>query len=552
MSSTVIWLDPSLLEKNESYYDKLKSLNIYEIKQVKTVKEAMEEIYKKVFEDVFIIVNGSLFLEFHNKLKNNLDKICIIPKIVIFTESNKEAYINSLGDNKKIIYDKFYNIGGIKTDYNEVIKFIKTPEMNEYKLLLDKNDEEYLNFDYIDNKEKLLLPLFYKFLIKFTERDNQFNNYLYKKYYNKSKAIKRFLDSISNFPNLPIQILSKYYVRIYTDEDSRFYSDLNKSLRKGKKEKFLPYIKILYEGIRLEALPYSKDEELYRGCILPKKEIEKIYEYKNKGAIKGLPGAIVFSKTFLSFTKDKDMAYYFINNNQNSSNEKCRKVLFILKREINIDYNTSTHVDAEKLSLISTEREVLFFPFSSFEIKEINLNKEKNIYEIKLLYLAKYFDQYKEELTKFPKIIPDSEYKNELIKSKLIEINDIESIDSSKLNKIIDNYYSIDDKSNLSNKIPTNLQNLYNIRKFNLDKINQDYTIPNPSLALVTYPTIDIKENYITGYFLITDKDLYQNIRIINSFEESKRRYNYIKVQNELKYNNEKEITSYILLSFHE
>ena len=411
--------------------------------------------------------------------------------------------------------------------------------MNEYKLLLDKNDEEYLNFDYIDNKEKLLLPLFYKFLIKFTEKDNQFNNYLYKKYYNKSKALKRFLDSICNFREIPIEILSKYYVRIYTDEESRFYSDLNKSLRKGKKEKFLPYIKILYEGIRLRALPYSNDKELYRGGILPKKEIEKIYKYKNKGEIEGLPGAIVFSKTFLSFSKDKDMAYYFISNNPNSSNEKCRKVLFTLKREINIDYNLSTHVDAEKLSLISTEREVLFFPFSSFEIKEINLNKKNNIYEIKLLYLAKYLDKYKEEFEKIPKMIPDSEYKNELIKSKIIEINDIESIDSRQLYEKSNNY-KIVIKPNPPNEIPTNLNYLYNIRKIKLHPVIGNFIIPNPSLD--TNPTINFKENYITGYFLITDTDLYQDIRIINSFEESKRRYNYIKVQNELKYNNEKEI----------
>ena len=182
---------------------------------------------------------------------------------------------------------------------------------------------------------------------------------------------------------------------------------------------------------------------------MPKKEIEKLQTHKNKEGIEGLPNAIVFSKTFLSFTKDKEMAYYFINNNQNNSNKKCSKVLFILKREISIDYNLSTHVDVGKLSLIPNEREVLFFPFSSFEIKDVKFNKDNGIYEIYLLYLAKYIDKYKIEFTTLPKMIPDSEYKNEIIKSELIEIKEINSINSRQLYERINNYKT-DVKSNLS------------------------------------------------------------------------------------------------------
>ena len=188
--TTILWIDPNISGNKNPYYDELNSLNTYKIRIAKTVEEAMGEIYEMVFEDVFIIVNADLFPQFYYELKNNLNKICIVPKIVIFNESKKKLEIN-----QNIINDKFYNIGGIKTNFEEVIKFIKNPEMNQYKFLL-KNDEEYLNFDYIDNKDKLLLPLFYKFLIKFTEKENEFNNLLYKKYYKKSKEIRHFLDSI--------------------------------------------------------------------------------------------------------------------------------------------------------------------------------------------------------------------------------------------------------------------------------------------------------------------------------------------------------------------
>ena len=555
-STKIICIDPEIFGKNKHYYDELKSSKIYTIIEANTVEVAMKEIYKIKFEEVFIIVRSSLFSQFHHQFKNNLNKICMIPKIVIFNDE-------SSGLTQNIINDKFYNLGGAKTDFQEVKNFIKSQEVNEYKLLLDKTDEEYLNFDYIDKKEKLVLPLFYKFLIKFTEKDNDFNNFLFKKYYTKSKAIKHFLDSISNLPEIPIEILSKYYVRIYSDEDSKFYNDLNKSLRKDKKEKYLPFIKILYQGIKLRALPFSSDKELYRGGILPKKEIEKLEKYKQKGKIEGLPGPIVFSKTFLSFSKDKDVAYYFIKNNKNRSNKKCSQVLFILEREINIDYNISTHVDVGELSLIPSEREVLFFPFSSFEIKDIKYLENEGLYNIELLYLARYIDKYKVEFSTLPKSLPDSEYKTQIIESNLIDFKDIESTNTRDLYEKFNNY-RIDSKSNLPNRIPNTLTNIYNIRKDFLEK--KDHIYPTPELSPPVQRIDDIiisnkpinsirrsntinyfsnvipEENYITGYFLITDKDINQNIRIINSFEESKRRYNYIKVQNELRYNNEKEI----------
>ena len=44
--------------------------------------------------------------------------------------------------------------------------------------------------------------------------------------------------------------------------------------------------------------------------------------------------------------------------------------MFLLEKENNIDYNLATHSDKGELSYYE-EKEVLFFPFSSFEIKEI-------------------------------------------------------------------------------------------------------------------------------------------------------------------------------------
>ena len=74
----------------------------------------------------------------------------------------------------------------------------------------------------------------------------------------------------------------------------------------------------------------------------------------------------------------------------------------------------SSHADIEKLSMFPEEREVLFFPFSSFEIKNIKEVHNNNIdYEIELLYLGKYLKEFKKDkkLIEKENIIPDSEFK---------------------------------------------------------------------------------------------------------------------------------------------
>ena len=47
------------------------------------------------------------------------------------------------------------------------------------------------------------------------------------------------------------------------------------------------------------------------------------------------------------------------------------KVLFIIEKDEIMNYSLSTHSDIENISKYPSEKEVLFFPYSSFEIKEI-------------------------------------------------------------------------------------------------------------------------------------------------------------------------------------
>ena len=119
-------------------------------------------------------------------------------------------------------------------------------------------------------------------------------------------------------------------------------------------------------------------------------------------------------------------------------NKEFSKVLFILEKDDYMDYSLSTHADIEDLSFFK-EKEVLFFPFSSFEIKDIKQIYDNNelIYEIKLLYLGKYIKELKKDKNIKKNIIPDSEFKKEIIKSGLIKPKTINK--DTKVDEIIKN-----------------------------------------------------------------------------------------------------------------
>ena len=101
--------------------------------------------------------------------------------------------------------------------------------------------------------------------------------------------------------------------------------------------------------------------------------------------------------------------------------------------------NDQTLDDLENLSYFPGEKEVLFLPFSSFEIKdikEIELGGEEG-YEIRLLYLGKYLKDIENDpnIIKNENNIPDSEFKKQLIDFGLIKKEKIEKMNPKQLVK---------------------------------------------------------------------------------------------------------------------
>ena len=455
INNNVIWLDPNIdiIENSEKLKLKLDSLNI---KIIKNLNEAINHLKKTKFKQIKLILTEEIYSKFVQKYKENLVNMNFSLTVYIYkiTEEGKIIFnnnYNSNNDNNNINYinnndnkeyttyeEILFEFGGIINDLDELENILKLgKDILEYEETKKDTFDipVQLTFEFIDNKTKLLLPLSFKSLIDKAANDNmiEYTNTIFDVYSHNSD-IRKLLNDIQSFNNITIENLSKYYAKFYTIE-SGFYRDINESLRLNNVEKFLTFIRTLYEGVRLKALPLACDNVLYRGTKISKLEIEKIQDnIKNK--IENLPGLIAFSKPFLSFTKEREVATRFISPNYNNN---LTNVLFVLEKDNDVGYNLSTHCDLENLSFFPGEKEVLFFPFSSFEIKdikEIELGGEEG-YEIRLLYLGKYLKDIEND----PNIImdendiPDSEFKKQLIDFGLIKKEKIEKMNPKELIK---------------------------------------------------------------------------------------------------------------------
>ena len=472
MKLILFWIDEDIdNEENSNYIKELESFYSIKVMAFKDVISAIDELKKIRFKETKIIINGQLYNEFVRMFKMNLKDIYVAPKIIVFTK-HKKVFV----ENHKDFIDSnniFYSFCGVVESFDDIIKFCKN-EITSCKLNIP--DDAQLTFEYIDKKEKLVLPLFFKALIENSSNKDmeKYTSNLYKKYSNKSDKIKNLLGSIESIPNIPIEILSKYYARLYTCE-SEFYRNINKELGSNTVEKYLPYIKTLYEGVKFQSLPLCKEKKLYRGSKISKKEINIIKTYMQK-KIKGLPSSIVFSKSFLSFSKEKENAERFLK--MGDINKDLFRVLFVLEKDDEIGYNLATHGDLEEISFFPSEKEVLFFPFSSFElkdIKEIKIGNEK-CYEIKLLYLGKYLKDIEKDkrLVEKASQLPESEFKVQLLKVGLINEEKIKKMDT----KIIYNSYKKYEKE-VEEINDSKINKIVGEVKINIFKINEDIQVIN-------------------------------------------------------------------------
>ena len=610
----VIWIDPEIrTEEITQYASELEENQILTVKLFKVINEAIDYLKSLRFKETKVIVNGGLYTEFIKILKENLVDLYIVPKIIVYT-SDPEKFIETNKDYKNP-NNAFYRFGGVANTFKKLKHFLKNErddilEMENKPKKMKEQPSNHWIFEYIDSKEKLMLPLLFKPLIDSASKENmkKYNNILCEVYSNENDELKTLLYSILSVPNIPIEILSKYYIRIFT-VSSNFQRDLYKIINIGKYKGILPFVKALYEGIKLRSLPLHNNEYLYMGCILPEKDIISLKENYNK-RIKHLPGSIAFSKTFATFQKDKLVAEKILAE-ENKPFNYC-KVFFILEKEENLSYSLSTYCDIENLSYFEGQKEVLFLPFSAFEVKYVNkvyINQE-NVYEIKLLYLDKYlgFIENDKNLITIGEKIPDSIFKKKILDFGLISKEKLEKANSRSLfnayKKYDDDFLKKNDDSDdgndskevsdseikfeeeINNKEENNKTKEEIISKENKKKkeeiINKennkskegilskennktkedikakvqfnikedDIKETSKNIEIESIDETEINENI--GYIIIGPEDINKDIQIINSFENVKRIEKAELKQDDLQFLNEKEIKDNIQIKIND
>ena len=120
-----IWIDPNIDNtENIEYSEELKLISpLLKVELFKEIDPAIKYMITVEFHQTKVIISGKLYYEFVKKFKENIRDMCVAPKIIIFT-MDKEKFIKK---NKEFESnnDLFYKFGGIKTEFNEIKKFLE-------------------------------------------------------------------------------------------------------------------------------------------------------------------------------------------------------------------------------------------------------------------------------------------------------------------------------------------------------------------------------------------------------------------------------------------
>jgi hypothetical protein len=477
----LIWIDKMINVSKEEL------INRFSIKHLTTIKEGIEELKSIKFQHCYVILSGSFFQDYVDIMKEEGKNLKCIPNVFVYTSENFKN-INIKKETLKYTNDGFFNRGGIFSEMAKIISRIneleKENDINvknsdiynddknnifEKDLQRIKDSKEKMFTFQVKSVESLIFPSLYNKFISYEEKNKkiikEFLNFIIKKdYCEKTKKGQIFVNdlikpliNLLDVKNFPEEILIKYLIYIYSLETD-FYKDMNKYLStKGKQGIYETFISLMYRGLYLDVFEKNKDYKkltLYRAQLMNKEEITNIKNlYKKK--TDSLPGEILFSNSFLSFTYEKDVYHKFLKKDKTG---KLFTILFVIENGADLDFTSLA--DLEGVSkYYSTEHEILFFPFSCFTIESIEenckdyvskkvngkmINEDIVVTKIKLNYLGKYKNTIKEaiktiNIKEYMLNLKEDDFYKEAIKyniSEKISDNEVKKIENELAEKI--------------------------------------------------------------------------------------------------------------------
>ena len=391
IKKNVVWIDQNNNGPENKCYLQICSevLENYSFTLVTSVKEGYEVLSKFGFQLIYVILSGRLAEEFLDIYEENLQKLNIITLNIIF------CYNKKFHESKKYANDPFYNPGGVVTEFEKVIEFLKKDEKYKIYKIDNKNQNSENNanfalkdvFMFVENKiENIAFPIILKKFSSYfiNEEDlEKFKRFLIINYYKKLNH-SELIDLLNPKLKIPYYFYSKIFIRLYTMEIG-LYRDLAKALLSNNYLNYKVFIFTLYNALNRKVFDDVHDIPLYRYQQINQEEYNKIINSTN---------GLVLIRKFLSFFKNKATAINFLNPKNNQSDIK--NVLFVvnpLKENKNIRV---TNIDVAKFSYFPSEKEVLFLPFSGFQISGFEMVKEKNL-DITIVYLN-YLNKYEKKI----------------------------------------------------------------------------------------------------------------------------------------------------------
>ena len=520
----IFWIDSMDYHEDIEKIISTNYLKKLEFFSFKNLKNAFDEISKINFEIIFVVLRGSLYQDYYSILNNVKYRLTCLPISIIYNSNN------SINLNSK----NFYGFIGTITSREKLILLIRD-FINSVNSKIKLNPKTGVTIDYnntltfekMKNLDDLIIPSLYDLYKKIEGKENiindediyKFNNILVNNHFYNS--ISELIIPLNDVKNIPLEIATKFWIRYYTSESS-FYPYMNTQLMKNKPENYEIFVKAMYKGIEKKYLQSEYNVRLYRCQLISKSEID-ILEANL---------ILVYSRAFLSFSKDKHRAINFLKK----GNNHLTPVMFIVNT-INLEEAFSSNAEVEQYSIYRSEKEVLFFPFSSFIVDEKIKTQIINGIETKIIYLN-YLGKYREEIERKINTLDENKIKELLSKDSKF-VKDISSI---KLNEDKIKQNQIELKKAIQKAV--NKVKEETLIKWKSEEKNKNCEIINPFKILgisedekIYYPLIDdfekkIKnDKYFLSCFVLDNKENYS--RIDNNFLINKDAFYYV-IKNDL------------------
>ena len=115
----LIWISKNIKDKTyDKYIEDIKSFQKFQCFITDSIDKGINQLINIKFEECVIIVDSDIFKNFDEKFKKEIDKLYLIPKIIVFNNINNEGFEDYISNNtnnlyftnKKLILENFESI----------------------------------------------------------------------------------------------------------------------------------------------------------------------------------------------------------------------------------------------------------------------------------------------------------------------------------------------------------------------------------------------------------------------------------------------------------